>query len=60
MIAAKKFNKRGIAANKFLYIDELKNFWLILELYTFDKTHYFLFTFNVCYAERTYREKFGN
>ena len=60
MIAAKKFNKRGIAANKFLYIDELKNFWLILELYTFDKTHYFLFTLNVCNAERAYREKFGN
>ena len=59
MIAAKKFNKRGIAANKFLYIDELKNFWLILELYTFDKTHYF-FPFNVWYAGRKYGEKFGN
>ena len=40
MIAAKKFNKRGIVANKFLYIDELKNFWLIRALYNFDKTRY--------------------
>ena len=37
MIAAKKFNKRGEVANKFLYIDELKNFWLILESYNIER-----------------------
>ena len=45
MIAAKKFNKRGIVANKFLYIDELKNFWLILELCTIDKMPQFVVVF---------------